>query len=346
MIFNETAEETDRRGPLNDNLRSNIHHLIRAGYIGARVPVEYGGLGLSISAQRETLKLISAACGVTAFTQQQLHAGPTFVGACKDEELKKELLPKFTSGKEICGVGFSHLRRSGPPKVQAIRTADGFRINGVLPWISAWSLLDSFILGATVDGGNVIFCYLPIKEYRNSLFASTPLALSTMTASETVQVSLTDINLPSRYVLAEHSSDYMTREDYLNITGHIELPLGCALGSASFLRTLGQKTDRPSFVVTAEKIERKAAELESAALFWNRSRQAEPDYHSKALQARTGVITLAINAAAAAVAAVGGSGHLVTSPAQRRFRESAFYATQAQTQDIQQSLLEIFINEQ
>ena len=343
-IFAETAEDTDRSGPLNDNLRSNIHHLIRAGYLGSSIPRSYGGLDLSSEAKRETLKLISAACGVTAFTQQQLHAGGNFVTRCTDEELRSELLPLFARGENICGVGFSHLRRLGPPKVLAVRTAKGFTINGALPWISAWSMLDSFILGATVNDGNMIYCYLPIREFRNCLYASQPLLLSTLTASETVELSLTNVEMPARYVLSEHGPDHMITMDYRGITGHIELPLGCALGSASFLRTLGQKTGRSTFIETAERIERKVKELETEALYWNGYRHEEADYKTNALKARTAVITLAINAAAAAVAAAGGSAHLVSNPAQRRFRESAFYATQAQTMDIQQSLLEAFID--
>ena len=314
------------------------------GFFGSTISAEYGGMGNSSDEARSCLKLLASACGVTAFTQQQLHAGGNFVEKCKDEELKRELLPQFAQGKNICGVGFSHLRRSGPPVVTAVRTAKGFVINGTIPWISAWTLLDSFILGATVaDTGGIIFCYLPIREFRNNLFASTPMRLSTMDASETVELSITDLPLPARYVLSEHPEGQMARNDFRGLAGHTEMPLGCALGSASFIRRLGIKRGKPHLTAAAHKIEEAAAAAEESALLWNGTRFEELGYHENALKARTDVIALAVHAAAAAIAALGGSAHLTTSPAQRRYREAAFYMTQAQTEDIQISLLENFI---
>jgi alkylation response protein AidB-like acyl-CoA dehydrogenase len=342
--FAERAETADQGGPLNNTVRQNINDLIAAGYLGAGIAQEYGGLGLTGLAKRTCSKLIAGACGVTAFTQQQLHAGGNFVGGCKDEELKQELLPLFASGKNICGVGFSHLRRTGPPKVKASRTPHGFAIEGVIPWISAWSILDSFILGATADDGNMIYCYLPIDEFRDHLSASEPMRLCTMEASETVELAITHLALPARYILSEHGPDHMVQNDFRNITGHIDMPIGCALGSARLLRRLGQKTGRQQLLDVSERIERLAEETESQAIEWSNARSGEPEYKANALKARVGAIKLAIDAAAASIAATGGSAHLLTNPAQRRFRESAFYATQAQTLDIQQMLMEAFSN--
>jgi alkylation response protein AidB-like acyl-CoA dehydrogenase len=342
--FETTAQEADQNGPLNSILRGNIDQIIRSGFIAANIPKEFGGLDLGATAHRMCLKLIASACGVTAFTQQQLHAGGNFVGRCGDEALKVELLPQFASGENICGVGFSHLRRIGSPPVRALKTSTGYLIDGAIPWISAWSILNSFILGATLNDGSMIYCYLPIDEYRNSLRATAPMQLSSMSASDTVQLFLDNLSLPARYVLSESDSQHMVRVDYRGISGHTEMPLGCALGSASYLRTLGKKRERTNILETATAIERKAADIEERALYWNGSRYEEPGYQENALSARIGAISLALRAAEAGIAATGGSAHLITSPAQRRFRESAFYATQAQTSEIQASLLEEFIN--
>jgi len=345
--FLERAEQTDRGGPLNDLLRENIDQLIRLRFLAANIPVEFGGLGLGRSASRESLKLISGACGVTAFTQQQMHAGGNFISPSKDEDLRRELLPQFASGENICGVGFSHLRRLGPPSVRAVETSEGFTINGVLPWISGWSLLDSFILGATVNDGTMIYCYTSIAEHKAHLTPGKPMQLSVLGASETIELAISDLKIPKRYVLSRNPPDHMVRQDYRGISGHTELPLGCALGSASFLRNLGTKRNQEHLIETAAKIENKASQVEAFADSWNGwngTRYEDPGYKVNALKARIGAITLAINAASASVTALGGSAHLVSSPAQRRYRESAFYATQAQTLDIQKALLEDFID--
>src|SRR5579884_2620558 len=93
--FRARAEQTDQAGPGNPLLEANIRELARAGFYGAGIGRQYGGAGLSEEDRRECTKVISAACGVSAFTQQQLHSGGGFVGGTRDEDVKRELLPKF-----------------------------------------------------------------------------------------------------------------------------------------------------------------------------------------------------------------------------------------------------------
>jgi alkylation response protein AidB-like acyl-CoA dehydrogenase len=275
--FASRAEKTDRNGPMNDLLRENIQDLLRIGFFGSAIPKAYDGLEVSARAARECAKLIAAACGVTAFTQQQLHAGGNFVGKCGNDSLRTQLLPQFAKGENICGVGFSHLRRLGAPKVVAVRTDYGYRISGTIPWISAWSLLDSFILGATVSDGSMIFCYLPINDFRTCLVATSALRLSTMEASETIQLTLNDVEMPARFVLSEYGPDHMVVNDFKGIAGHTDMPLGCALGSAAFLKALGEKNGRQNVVAAANRIEKRAAEIEEQALEWNGLRFEDPD---------------------------------------------------------------------
>jgi alkylation response protein AidB-like acyl-CoA dehydrogenase len=343
-VFRERAEQTDQLGAMNDNLRSNIHHLAKMGFFGSNILPEFGGLGLGSYAGKTCLQIIASACGVTAFTQQQLHSGGGFFREIPNAELQKKMLPLFASGEHLCGVGFSHLRRPGPPLVVAKRTAIGYIINGKVPWITAWSLLDSFILGATVEDGSMIFCFLPIKEFKNCLSPSTPMKLSTMDASDTIELGLKDIEMPIGYVLSERPPDHMLISDFRGITNHVDPPIGCALGSAKFLRTLAERRSRPDLIEFAVKIEDEIKRTVELTQTWSGARHEETEYRNNALGARTGAIMLAIRAAAAGIAAAGGSAHLTTSPAQRRFREAAFYATAAQTFDIQRTLLEAFTN--
>jgi alkylation response protein AidB-like acyl-CoA dehydrogenase len=343
-IFEERAEETDRKGPLNDLLRSNIHHLAHIGFFAARVASNYGGLGISRKASKTCAQLLSAACGVTAFTQQQLHAGSNFVTESEDDCLKSELLPQFASGANLCGVGFSHLRRSGPPVVKAVPTAEGFLINGVTPWITAWDILDSFILGASLPDGSAFFAYLPIKEFKNSLFPGKSMELAVMDASDTVELQITDLKLPRRYVLFQRPVGFMQEADYNGIIGHIDMPIGCARGSARYIRAVGEKRQIPQALSLADIVDKNADYFDEQSQVWSGPRSDDPGYFNSAMRIRVGAIKLAVDAAAAGVALSGGSAHLRSNAAQRRFRESAFYLTQAQTSDIQNSLLEAFIH--
>ena len=340
--FQERAQDTDQGGPANPHLRENIRLLADSGYFGAGIPAAYGGLGLSGEARIECSLAIAAACGVTSFTQTQLHSGGGFVGSAHDESVKQELLPQFAAGKTLCGVAFSHLRRPGPPAVKAVKGDGGYIVNGEAPWVTGWSMLDSFILGATAEDSTLLYFYVPIPPAGSSISASPPLRLAAMDASDTVRVTARNLFVPDRYLLYTLEPDSLRRRDYCGITGHSWQPLGCAQGSVGLLRSLGASSNRPKLAETADSLVAEIDHWRHEAVYWNASRAEEPEYRQRALAARAGAIDVGLRAAAAAIAASGGSAHLLSNPAQRRLREAGFYSTLALTPDVQTALLECY----
>lgn len=338
--FEASAEETDAAGPGNALLEKNIRALASIGFYGSRIPVEYGGLGVSGPASAECHELIASACGVTAFTQQQLHSGGGFVGQSADESLKRELLPRFTSGELLCGVAFSHLRRPGPPMVRIEKAADGYVINGEAPWVTGWRFLDAFSLGAVLPDGAITYSYISIKDHPKTLSASEPVRVSVMNSGDTVRVFMKDLAIPERLLLFVREPDHQKRSDYCNIAGPVQMPLGCVRGCARHLRATGEKRNNAVFIKAADHFEQEADAARRQARNWSADRAGEPDYKECALAARAGAIRLAMRAAEACIAANSGAAHLLSNPAQRRYREASFYATVAQTPDTQTAFLE------
>ncbi len=338
--FESYAEATDTGGPGNALLEKNVRALAAIGFYGSRISHEYGGLGLSPDTNAECHELIASACGVTAFTQQQLHSGGGFVSQCSDQSVKDELLPKFSSGELLCGVAFSHLRRPGPPMVTIAPAHGGNVINGEAPWVTGWRFLDAFALGSVAADGRIVYCYIDIKSHPDTLTVSEPVRTATMDAGDTVRVFMKDLFVPDRYFLFEREHDAQQKADYSNIAGPIQMPLGCARGCARHLRRLGEQRKRQLFLDAADHFESEVDCVRDRAREWNGSRSAEPGYKENALKARAAAIQLASRAAEATVAANSGAAHLLTNPAQRRHREASFYATVAQTADTQQAFLE------
>jgi alkylation response protein AidB-like acyl-CoA dehydrogenase len=338
--FETHAEATDTGGPGNALLEQNVRALARIGFYGSRIDPAYGGLGLSGFVSAECHELIAGACGVTAFTQQQLHSGGGYVGQSDDDELKRELLPKFAGGELLCGIAFSHLRRPGPPMVTVNAVDGGYVINGEAPWVTGWRFLDSFALGGVAPDGTVIYSYISIKDHPKTLTVSDPVRVATMDAGDTVRVFMKDLFVPTKLKLFERDADYMKRSDFSNIAGPIQMPLGCARGCARQLRKLGEQRGRKVFVDAADHFDAEVRRVRDLAQEWNSARSGEPDYKPNALRARAAAIHLAARASEACVAANGGGAHLLTNPAQRRHREASFYATVAQTPDTQAALLE------
>ena len=334
------ADLGDIHGPVSHNLR----RLGETGMFGLGIPPEYGGLGADETTRHEYTEILASACGVTAFTQQQLQTGIKFVTEAANEPLKAALLPELASGRLLCGIALSQLRRSGPPLLRAVQAAGGYRIEGVIPWITGWSLLDGFVLGAALEDGNHLFVYVDKQQHQTSLTAGEALPLIVMAASDTVEVQVDSLFIAEEFVLRRQPAEELTRTDHRTLTTHAALPLGCARASAAHLRELAQRPGREALSQTAFALTLEIDNCRREALTWNCDCVAHPDYKTYALRARAGANVLAMRAAHAAVIATGGRAHLKTAAPQRLLREAQFYGTAVQTPDVQASTLDELIS--
>ena len=343
-VFRPNAQIADQ-GDVHGQVEANVRALARAGYFGLGIAPEFGGFGADDPTRREYAETIASACGVTAFVQQQLHAGGGFVGGGRSEALKREQLPRFASGEELCGVAFSHLRRPGEPMVRAERIAGGYRVNGKAPWVTGWGILDSFILGATrLPERDHVYFYVPKPGNETTISPGPFISLAVMNASDTVEVTFQDLFVPDAHVLYERPAEALRRSDYCGISGHVFLPLGCARGSVHYLRTLAEQRGKDKFAHAAEEFTREVDACRHEALTWSGACADQDEYKENALRARATAIVLAVRAAHAAVTATGGSAHLLANPPQRLLREAIFYTTLAQTPDVQTGTLDLLIS--
>jgi len=343
-VFRPNAEKADQ-GDIHGQVAANVRLLAEAGYFGLGISPEFGGMGADDVTRREYTELMASACGVTAFTQQQLHAGGGFLGGGRNEALRREKLPLFASGRELCGVAFSHLRRSGPPMVRAERVDGGYRVSGTAPWVTGWGLLDSFILGAMrLPEEDHIYFYVPKAGNEAGLLPGPRIPLAVMNASDTVEVMLDNLFLPDDYVLYERPTEALKRGDYCGISGHVFLPLGGARASVHYLKILAEKRGNDVFAHAAEELTREIDACRHEALTWSGACADQVDYKEHALHARAAAIVLAVRAAHATVTATGGSAHLLTMPPQRLLREAIFYTTSAQTPDVQNGTLDLLLS--
>ena len=69
------ADQDSGHSPVPENLR----RLGQAGFFGLGIPAKYGGLAADEVTRHEYAEILASACGVTAFTQQQMQTGIKFV---------------------------------------------------------------------------------------------------------------------------------------------------------------------------------------------------------------------------------------------------------------------------
>ncbi len=336
------ATEADRGG-VDGPVADNVRRLGEAGLFGLGIGPEYGGLGADETTRHEYAEILASACGVTAFTQQQIQTGIRWVVEADNEELKRDLLPALAAGHRRWGIAMSHLRRPGTPLVRAEQVPGGYQLNGVIPWITGWALLDGFALGATLDDGGHLFVSVDKARDGAALTAGPPLPLAVMAASDTVEVEVHDLFLPDASVLARRPASALRTADERTITTHAALPLGCARASARYLRELATQPGREALGETAFALTLEIDGCRREALTWCDC-AAHPDYKTHALRARATANVLALRAAHATVIATGGRAHLVTSAPQRLLREAQFYGTAVQTPDVQAATLDQLIS--
>ena len=337
------ATQADQRG-LDGAVEHNLCCLGEAGLFGLGIARKHGGLDADEVTRHEYAEILASACGVTAFTQQQLQVGIKFVAEADNAPLKRALLPMLAAGRLRCGIALSHLRRSGSPLMQAVSVSGGYRLNGVIPWITGWSWLDGFVLGAVLDDGDHLFVYVERGRHRDALKAGEPLPLIVMEASDTREVQVCDLFVPDQFVLRRQPAEELARFDYRSITSHAALPLGCARGSVRHLRELSQQPGREALGETAFALTLEIDHCRREALTWNCDCAPHPQYKTHALRARSVANVLALRAAHAAVVATGGRAHLKTSAPQRLLREAQFYSTAVQTPDVQAGTLEQLVS--
>ena len=163
-VFRPCAAAADQ-GTQTGIIGENIRLLARHGFFGLGISTQYSGLDADEATRQEYAEILASACGVTAFTQQQLQTGVKFVAEADNAARKRELLPALAAGRLLYGIALSHLRRSGPPALTAVPVPGGYKVNGCIPWITGWSLLDGFVLGvATEDGTQHLFVELAVPQ--------------------------------------------------------------------------------------------------------------------------------------------------------------------------------------
>ncbi len=334
------ADQGDWDGPISANLQC----LGQAGFFGLGIPAKHGGLGADEVTRHEYTEILASACGVTAFTQQQLQTGIKFVVEADNAALKEDLLPPLAAGRLHCGIALSHLRRAGPPAIRAALAPGGYRVSGVIPWITGWAGLDGFVLGAALEDGRHLFVYVEKEAHQTALTASPPLPLIVMAASDTVEVQITDLFVPDDRVLSLRPAQALRDADRRSITSHAALSLGCARAGARLLHGLARMPGRESLGETALALTGEIDHCRRNALLWNCDCAGHPDYAAHALRARATANVLALRAAHAAVVATGGRAHLRDAAPQRLLREAQFYSTAVLTPEVQAATLDQLVS--
>jgi alkylation response protein AidB-like acyl-CoA dehydrogenase len=315
-------------------LREALLELGRRGYLGLRIPREFGGLELGSLDFRRFQEASARASGALAFVESQHQSSCGLVVRSPNAALRARLLPKLARGTESAAIAFSHLRRSGPPSLTAIAAPGGYRLDGHLPWVTGWGLFSHCVTAATLPDQRVLFAYHPLTESA-SLQPSKPLALAAMGVTQTVEVDVKALYIPEADIVEIHPATWIKENDRIAVALQSPLALGCAQASIDVLKDEAAKKDRPAMIAAAASLER---ELESVREEAYKAMEENVDFE-RSLRARSAAIEFAGRAAHAAVIAAAGAGAMAGHPAQRVYREALAFSVLALLPPIQDAAL-------
>ena len=315
------AEATDQAAVVP---RSHLQALADAGLYGLSRPP-----GLPPQDTRELLEVLAGACGVTFFVWFQHHSPVRMLARSENEALRRRHLDDLCDGRVLGGVAFSYLRQGPPHAVVARRVPGGYRVDGAAPWVTSWGLAELFAVGARLDDAVVFF----VVEGRASdaLRPSPPLALAAMGASSTVRLAFDDLFVPDDDVLSVVPFEQWQAGDRATTSQPNPAAFGIA---ATCVRLLGRHAQEPAAALAAELDQ---CRLRSYALA--DAGRTDPTHLAVQAAARAASLELAVRAATALVAAVGGRAMTLDHPGQRLLREAAFFTIQAQTPAPRRALL-------
>jgi alkylation response protein AidB-like acyl-CoA dehydrogenase len=292
-----------------------------SGVLGWCIPAEYGGSGLAGPALLEGYEQLAAACLTTCFILSQRDSACRRLLEGTSVELRHEILPLLASGEAFATVGLSQLTTShqhGAPAFVAETVANGFMLDGTIPWVTGADKADYLAIGAVLREGGQILAVLP----RNlpGVTVDPPLKLMALEGSLTAQVRCRRVFLESRWLLAGPAERVMASGR--SGTGGLEtscLALGLAGAAVDYLQI--EAKARPELRASTERLEHTRQELRQE--MFRLAGSSCPPAEAMALRARANGLVL--RASQAALTAGKGTGFLRSHPTQRWVRQALFF---------------------
>lgn len=302
--------------------------LARHGILARFVPADCGGTGADEVALVTTLAALATTCLTTALAVSQWAAAVRIISA-GPADVRTALLPPLARGDSFTTVGISQLttsrRHLGQPAVAAKHAAEGWRLDGICPWVTGADACESIVTGAaTAEGGQVFFV---VPTTAAGVVVEPPLAMLALAGSRTSLVRLAAVQ-PAHAI--EPHEKTTTRTGGLATTA---LALGSARAAIAIVRTEANR--REPLAPIAKRLEAELRDLLSRLSHAAGEGIAADGRDSL----RAAATDLALRAGQAALTASKGAGFVAGHPAERLVRESLFFLVWSCPQAVTDSLL-------
>ncbi len=205
-----------------------VADLTRQGWLGALIPEEYGGGGLSLAGASVILEEISASGGNPSACHAQMYIMGTLLRHGSDEQ-KQHYLPQIADGrKRLQAFGVTEPAAGSDTsqiRTRAVRDGDGWRVNGQKIWTSRALYSDLMLLLARttpadeVEGrldGISVFIFELRGDDGELLPGLTINPIRTMMNHNTTEVFFDDVFIPGHAVVGTEGHGFRHILDGMN----------------------------------------------------------------------------------------------------------------------------------
>lgn len=319
----QTGELDDMSAWPSESLRV----LGEAGVLGWVIPRDHGGGGCSGSMLIEGYLNLARVCLPTTFVLTQRNAACQRLALSDNESLKRELLPVLTASERFATVGISHLTTSrqhlARPMVSVEIVDGGFRLDGVVPWVTGAAFADWVLLGGTCADGRQILVALPMDSERVTVLKAEPLLA--LDASQTASIRLDSVRVDQRHLVAGPVEAVM-HSGGRSGTGSLGTSALAVGAGAANLDGLAQETQRrPELQEIFQPLasEQDAIVADMLAAAGEQADSADPVFSNESLRQRSNSFVL--RASQAYLTATKGAGFTSAHRASRAVREAMFF---------------------
>ena len=327
------AQDIDVKG---EYPRDFMHQVGSIGGFGQAVPTNFGGMNEGIKGAIQVIEEISKECVSTGFITWCQIACTWYLQNTENEYLLQNLLPKVATGQVIAGTGLSNPMKhfAGIEKIALVAEpcADGYILNGLLPWVSNLGDGHYFAVAAKIKDTDEYLMAIAVNNCPG-LSLKAHAHFIALEGSGTYSCCFKDVFVPHEFILAAPCEDYIARIKPGFILTQVGMGLGLVDSCVELMKRVNQRTGHVNcflddgveeietdLLVARQKTYTLADEVEAA--------QGRVNYSllKDVIQARIVASELSLRASQAAMLHGGAKAYLLHNSIEKKLRESYFIA--------------------
>lgn len=176
------------------------------------IPRAHGGAGLSARERLRAYMALARGDMSTALFITQHDGAVDLLADSDNAALQQAYLPRYAKGEGLTTIGYSQLttsRQGGAPALVAEPTGSGWRLRGVLPWVTGADHVESVMAGAVQPDGQQVILLLRFDT--PGVHIEPPLRLLALDSSHTSLVRCADADVPAHSLVAGPAEHVLAR---------------------------------------------------------------------------------------------------------------------------------------